>query len=502
MPVKKSDLGKLEPIAKGGFGLVFRVTGRPFPGDETPLAYKEFTAEHDAQSRSARAAVMFRNRLSETDRRDFDECAAWPRELVTETDGKVSGLLMRLIPDDFFCELLDSETGTRTRKVRDIQWLATTQVQRDAAEIDLREIEQLERLILLGKLVWAVGRLHKHRWVFGDLSFRNVAFALNPPRMMLLDCDGAAALDDTERKQPSTPNWDPPECPIAPSPGQRRQQDDVTDVYKLGLAVLRCLSPGKGAMSTRNPDRLDGRLDEAGIDLVRRALGTDRSQRPTAKQLYAYLHTVVSAVVRPPEVTYARLASPLCLRGMDAQIEWRISGADTISVIATGAGRQTVDLSSHPDGYVIKKPEPGPVRIEVANKFGMLPVKLGSLVSYELPPFTPFDPSGLPRPEIPQLNEFQTDHIRPLLDAVPAIRGPELPAIPALPTQELVDGLREAFARVLPLPLPNMSAAVTEASRAVVGRAMNEALEYAVAQRPENLAEPPAGGETDNEASQ
>ena len=33
-----------------------------------------------------------------------------------------------------------------------------------------------------------------------------------PPRVMLLDCDGAAALSDTGRKQSSTPFWDPPEC--------------------------------------------------------------------------------------------------------------------------------------------------------------------------------------------------------------------------------------------------------------------------------------------------
>jgi hypothetical protein len=497
MSVKKSDLGTLEPIAKGGFGEVFRVAGNPIPGDKTPLAYKEFTAKIDAQRRSVKAAVAFRERLSQADRDDLDQCTVWPRELVTGADGKISGLLMQLIPGDFFCELIDPETGKKTRKVRDMQWLATSQAQRDAAEIDLRDVEQLERLILLGKLVYAVGRLHKHRWVFGDLSFKNAAFALNSPRMMLLDCDGAAALADTARDQPSTPNWDPPECPLALASGQRKQQDtqdDVTDVYKLGLAILRCLAPGKGAMSSRNPSRLDGRLDDAGMELVRRALG-DRDQRPTAKELYAYFYGVVSPVVRPPEVEYARLATSLCLRGMDARIEWRIANADTITVTASGADPHTVDLSSHPDGYIIKAPESGPVRLTVTNKFGPLPFDLGDITLYELPAFTPFNPGTLPRPMIPRLAEFSLEHVQPVLDTVPAMRAPQLPAVPPLPTQELVGGFHDAFTRALPLPLPNLSEAVTQASRTIVVRTMSEALEYGAAQRPEYLAERPEAGD-------
>jgi hypothetical protein len=497
MPVKKSDLGKLEPLAKGGFGEVFRVGGNPIPGDETPLAYKEFSADHETQRRSVRAAVAFRERLSRVDRDDLDQCTVWPRELVIGPDGKISGLLMQLIPDDFFCELLDPETATKTRKVRDIQWLATSQAQRDAAEVDLREIEQLERLILLGRLVYAVGRLHKHRWVFGDLSFKNAAFALNPPRMMLLDCDGAAALTDGERKQPSTPNWDAPECPIIVPAGQRRQQDvqdDVTDVYKLGLAILRCLSPGKGAMSSRNPSRLDGLVDDAGRQLVGRALG-DRDQRPTAKELYAYFYAVVSPAVRPPRVEYARLATPLCVRGMDARIEWRLANADKITVASAGADEQTVDLSSHPDGYTIEAPRSGPVRIEVTNKFGTLPINLGNITLYQLPPFTPFSPGTLPRPVIPRVAEFSLEHLRPVLDAVPAIGMPQVPAIPPAPTQELVGSFRDAFTRALPLPLPNLSEAVAKASRAIVVRTMNEALEYAAASGRNGLAEPPAAGD-------
>jgi hypothetical protein len=80
MPVKKTDLGTLDPLAKGGFGQVFRVIGNPLPGDQTPLAYKEFTSDWDAQRHSARAAVAFRDGLSQADRDDLDRCTVWPRE--------------------------------------------------------------------------------------------------------------------------------------------------------------------------------------------------------------------------------------------------------------------------------------------------------------------------------------------------------------------------------------------------------------------------------------
>jgi hypothetical protein len=110
MPVKKTDLGTLEPLGKGGYGEVFRVGGNPLPGDSTPLAYKEFTSDFDAQRCSAKAAVAFRDGLSQADRDDLDQCTVWPRELVLGSGGDISGLLMRLIPDDYRCELLDSTT--------------------------------------------------------------------------------------------------------------------------------------------------------------------------------------------------------------------------------------------------------------------------------------------------------------------------------------------------------------------------------------------------------
>ena len=392
MPVKKTDLGTLEPLGKGGYGEVFRVGGKPLPGDNTPLAYKEFTMDFDAQRRSARAAVTFRDSLSQADRDHLDQCTVWPRELVLGSGGEISGLLMRLIPDDYRCELLDSTTGKKATKVRDMQWLGATRAQRDAAEIDLRDIEPLERLILLGKLVYAVGRLHKHGWVFGDLSFRTrpsrwtrrercCSTAMVPPRSRTPT--GSKPRRRTGIRQSARASF------RLDSADSKTSRTTSRQIYKLGLAILRCLTPGKGVTSTRNPGRLTDQLNAKGIALAKRALAANRADRPTAKELYAYFYEVVSPQVHPPEVRYARLVTPLCARGMDARVEWQFRNAEELTLTVGNADPQTVDLSRHPDGYVIEKPESGPVFIELTNKFGTLRIDLGEITLYDPPKFTP-----------------------------------------------------------------------------------------------------------------
>ena len=242
---------------------------------------------------------------------------------------------------------------------------------------------------MLAQLVYAIGRLHKHGWVFGDLSFKNAVFTVDPPRVMLLDCDGAADLRDFGRRQSSTPYWDPPECPINPPPGQvRRQdlQDAVTDAYKLGLAILRCLTPGKGSSTTRSSDRLGHDLDPAGTRLVARALSADRTARPTAKELYAYLERLVSRVAAAPNVILAKLTTPFRSRCQDVRIEWRVDNADTIEISVGDGYRTAIDPINYPNGIGFRADSAGSVSIRVCNRFGSVSADLGKLTFFEHSP--------------------------------------------------------------------------------------------------------------------
>ena len=447
MGVKRGDLGPLKELASGGFGKVYRVLNYHLPGDPADLAYKEFTTDVAQQAHASRAAVAFRDGLGTTDRADLDQYTAWPRAVV-EDNGSVVGLLMPLITKDFFRQLNDDKTGDTTSKPCEMQWLIATQAQRDAAEIDLPAIDKTQRLALLAQLVFVIGRLHRHGWVFGDLSFKNAVFALDPPRMMLIDCDGAASVSDPRRQQAHTPSWIPPECRKTPGQAHFDLQDTVTDSYKLGLAVLRCLTPGKGAGSAENPARLGQVLDDLGQDLVTRAVGADRLSRPTAKELYAYLYAQVKPRVQAPEVVTARLATPLRVRGMDARVEWEILNVSEVRIRVGAEAPVTVPVPQNgvagPQLHVFTARQSGPVTIEASNRFGAIRVDLGELILYEIPEFDPKSLFGaLPRLAVPDLAAFSAEALTPALASLPQVQFPELPGVPS----DADSGLRRVPAR-------------------------------------------------------
>lgn len=447
MRVNKTDLGRLVNLAEGGFGKVYRVPDYRLPDDLDDLAYKEFTQERAQQAHASQAAVAFRDGLNAVERTELDLYAAWPRAIV-EDGGVVIGLLMPLVPDDFFCELIDDKTGIRTTAPREMQWLIASQAQRDAAEVDLPSVDKTQRLTLLAQLVFTVGRLHKRGWVFGDLSFKNAVFAVNPPRMMLLDCDGAASVKDPRRKQAHTPFWIPPECENTPGHVHFDVQDTVTDVYKLGLAILRCLSPGKGATTATGPARLAQELNPAGLDLVARAVGADRGARPTAKELYAYLYPLQKARVHPPEVIAARLATPLRVRGMDARVEWEIANVSEVTIRVGVSPPMTVPVVANGGAqlHVFPARESGRVTVEAENRYGAVRVDLGELMLYEIPPFDPKSLIGtLPRLAVPPLEAFTLEALAPALATVPRVAVPELPRLPTMATADLTAVLRQTL---------------------------------------------------------
>jgi hypothetical protein len=480
MRVEKRSLRPLTQLAKGGLGEVFRVGGYHLPGDSTDLAYKEFTSHVIEQAKSAERAVAFRDGLSLFEQADLDSHAAWPRALVEEPRGTVIGLLMPLVPPAFFCRMEDPDTGALTNKPVEMSWLAVGAQQRAAAQLQLREVDKLERLILLGQLIWAIGRLHKLGWVFGDLSLKNAVFALDPPRVLLLDCDGVAPLSDMGRHQPNTPLWYPPEI----ASGATHLQDDRTDVYKLGLAILRCMTPGKGAASAKSPAGLKGVLDAEGVKLTAQALGADGDLRPHARELYDYFYRVVSASVQPPEVLWARLRHPFRVRGQDVRIDWQIRYASAVTLIV-GRQRLPFNLAQQPNGCVFQPTESGPVAIEVANRFGSLRVELGDVTLYDLPPFK-VDFDFLPAPQVPKLPALRMTALDRVIAGAPVARLPEIPAVPSPDTFGLVQSLMQSA--TLTVPLPQFGVAVAQASAAVTAALQAQANQIGTSVRKSYLA--------------
>jgi hypothetical protein len=382
--VRRAALGSRQFIKSGGFGDVYRVDGLRLSGNRQPLAYKEFTSEQALQARAARTTVELRDGLGEDDRKKLDRLSVWPRALV-EDSGRVCGLLMPLLPDDFFTSLIDPQSGRPEQKPRDLAWLSAGETQRRAAGVDVPDVEMTDRLVLLAQLVYLVAWLHRRGWVYGDLNLHNVVFALNPARIKLLDCDSAAPLSDVRRRQGHQPAWEPPEC--QPAGGSPVLQDTATDVYKLGLAALRCLVPGKNASTRRSPRKLQRVLDLAGFDLVSRALSA-RPQRPPAKALYGYLRQTVLDRTGPPQVRRVDIEAQRWLRAQDLRINWLVARA-TEAIITTGNQRhERVDVGVHATGYTIRPEVSGPVAVEFRNPYGTATVDLGELRLFEVPAFS------------------------------------------------------------------------------------------------------------------
>jgi hypothetical protein len=338
-------------------------------------------------------------------------------------------------------------------------WLIASAELRRQAQIDLPDIGYTDRLLLIAQLVYAIGWLHRHGWVFGDLSFRNAVFALDPARIMLLDCDGAAALTDAGRKQPSTPFWEPPPCQAGKC-DHRDKQDTITDVYKLGLAVLRCLTPGHGAASTRNPHGIDRILDVEGAGLIAAALSDDCSVRPTAKELYAYLRATAAPRVVPPVITMARLATPVVQRGQEAWVDWQVQGGGQVTVTAGMHVVAQLDARVADRGCAFCPVTPGPVRVEVANQYGKAVADAGYVTLFE-PPAVNVSIPDLPVAPIPALQAISLDPLSADFPGVPDIRA----AVPQMPAVSVpgIGGLLPGELPEIQFPLPSALAADTPA---------------------------------------
>jgi hypothetical protein len=494
MPVRKVDLGPLLKISEGGFGVVYRVPQYRMPSDPTtPLAYKEFTKDVAEQARTADRSVLFRDLLQPGDRMDLDRRAVWPRVLV-EHQGSVVGYLMPLIPGDFFFEMTYAQTGQKTTELRDFKWLNATRKQLGANGLPA-DVDFVERLALLAQLVFCVARLHKQDWIFGDISFSNAAYAIDPPRTILLDCDGATSVAQAAlRPAVSTLSWEPPEC------AQLNVASKATDVYKLGLAILRCLNPDGAGATIKDPQRLAGQLDAAGVALMARVLNPDPKLRPSAKELYHCLQAELNARIAPPEMLMAQLLTPMRPRGADVRVQFAVRNVPEITVTVGGGAPATVPVSvpGQPQVHVFPAEASGRVVLEAKNRFNVARFDLGELEVFEMPQFDPTSLIGaLPRLSVPTMESFSADVLGPALKATPKIEVPQVPRFPSMATADLPRKLRETvlpdadLGGALQLPriadiarLPDFYALAGGPLRSIAGSLTDAAAAAAEAARP------------------
>lgn len=264
MPLGQLSLGV--EVGDGGEGTVWEVvTQTPGPRKVLKRYRHPLTADRVAQLGHL---VTLRQHL-----RFASAPYAWPEVLVTGSDGELTGVVLPRVPSEFWATVTLRSGGSQPR-LREAQYLlfGTDKL----ARIGLPLPGLSERLELLGALVAAIGHLHAHGLVYGDLSARNLLYSTERGvAVFLLDCDGIAAVGSDHVVD--SPDWQDPSMPSSAQP--------ATDVYKLGLFAARVLAVNP---TTRTPPG-GGATPQPLLGTLRAMLAHTPAARPDIDEVAAAL---------------------------------------------------------------------------------------------------------------------------------------------------------------------------------------------------------------------
>ena len=303
--VSRSSLGQLEPIGKGMTAKVYRLPDYRLAGDPLDLVYKEYKKGvlPGGALAGLLAIVRVRDKMEPAQQGELDKRATWPLRVVEE-NGVVKGVLMRLIPGDFF-GTRTARDGSSRRQALELQFLL--QERAFLRRIGLEFLDARQRLQVLKDFAHVLAMLHKVNIVYGDISLLNAIYrGGSRPGVMLVDCDAVrvAGTSSPFIKQPHSPDFDPPEA-LANGRHLWTVQSSRTDVYKFGLVFLRVLSVGVPQTSMlRNAASVSTPLPGELADLLERTLATDPAARPPMREWY---HALAQKTGGGPTQTHAQL---------------------------------------------------------------------------------------------------------------------------------------------------------------------------------------------------
>lgn len=428
-----------EPIGRGGQATVHRLLSLRLPDCGGDLVYKRYRVP-TLVSDGVPDLIRCRSGMAADTRRWLDRFTLWPVRAVVDRD-QVLGVVMPLI-DPGFMHHIRHDMGTLAHRPREAQWLMT------APELLARsttsgDATTEDRFGVCRDLAAALRLLHDSGITFGDISPKNALWRVDDaPTLQLIDCDGARwAGTRTTVRQLNTPDWNPPEPgPLSPA----------TDLYKLGLFVLRVLAPGRGQTGSRDPERARPLLGDIGTGMLAAALGAPPSGRPTAAQWFHHLTT--RAPVAPPSIHSVRLDDDVVVRGRPVVVEWDATGAIEVDVHLLDGPSVRV-AANEPPTATVSPLRSGPIRIVARNRFG-------ETVRDTAPVFV-LDPPVIRAPAVP-------DPTAGTVLALPEFPAPDFVSVPGgitpipLPVDVRTDAAR------LPLPALDLPVPATAPGPAVL----------------------------------
>jgi serine/threonine protein kinase len=328
----RADLGRLDLLGKGGTARVYLTPDFTVP-EVGAVVYKEYKETIRAKAGPAlgpglRSLVRFHEQQAVPLRRLWDSRIVWPLRVV-EDGGAVTGVLMRLIPRDYF-QVVRPRFGDLQDRPREVDALFGDTG--DMTRIGYSPTSLPTRLALVAHVSRTYAVMHRAGVVVGDVSARNIVFdpRSSPPSTLIVDCDSARVAGNRSAfgRQPHTPHWEPPEALAAVRELTRLKrsaadrgallraqnaatvQNKETDVYKFGLVVVRVLDHGRGRAVNRDPDRaatiLRRRLGRDAEDVLRRSLAARPADRPTMRDWYQLFRPAAAGPGDGPAVEEGR----------------------------------------------------------------------------------------------------------------------------------------------------------------------------------------------------
>ncbi|WP_139204037.1 serine/threonine-protein kinase [Rhodococcoides kroppenstedtii] len=275
--VEKSELGELTSIGSGGQAKVYSAADYTMPGMNGRIVYKQYRkailAKYgDALYHGMPELILFPDSLDDKNQKYLSTLAVWPKALVVE-NGRALGILMRIIPDTFFFDMILPNKNSRT--LLELQHFYRMDAQKQELGIPLTSDK--DKILLVLKLIKGIEFFHRHNLVLGDFSPRNVVVShpakLDGPNKgklfpKFLDIDSFRFRGGQPPiEQMNTPMWYPPEIrkaqdqvaqltaagatslEVGTAEAHMRNLNFRTDVFKFGLATLRLFHSSEDAIA-------------------------------------------------------------------------------------------------------------------------------------------------------------------------------------------------------------------------------------------------------------
>lgn len=436
------DLGGLgAELGEGGQAKVFELPRLQLPDVPGSLVYKQYRPGL-APATSMRKVIAMRARLRAEPAKlaTLDDATAWPVRQVVDEHGALLGLVLRRIPDDFMHDLRLPSGKVLENRPREVQFLFIPPDR--ALQGNLPTPTPTERLTICRDFAAALAFLHGELNVaFGDINARNAVFRLGAdPTVMFVDCDAVRVVGEIAASpQLNAPDWEPLVDPEVLSV--------ATDRYKLGLFVLRCLTPGAGCSINRDPNVARGVLDTTGLALLTSALLGEPGERPSAEQWHRYLRRALGEANDPPRLEVLELDRTIVAAGEPLTLRWSATEADTVTVSGVGIADVSVSGATGSGTITVHPARTGRLVVTVVNQLGVDRRETEPIAVYDVPSFAEFP---VPMPTLPMPNLLALD-LPDVGRSLPAFPTSQPVAVP--PMASVVDAMADPTTIIPPEPV-------------------------------------------------